>query len=97
MLGGHGGSQSSDNDNLLTLHPPEQRNRIIVRGSMVAPVGQNKGVKHLDHFIIDVPDIIRSYMIRHDLRHSIRQLVGIACDRRKNDRNCIHGYLLSTS
>ena len=75
----------ADDDDFLAFHVLKQRDGIVVRRAVVAPVRQHEGIEFLDHFPVDIADIIRPDVIGYDLRRRFRQAEGVAGDGGKHD------------
>ena len=76
-----GDSERADDDELLSVHPGYQVDRVVVRRSVIAPIGKDKGIEFIYHLIRDVADVVGPDMIGHRLRRRDRELVGISRDR----------------
>ena len=56
---------------------------------MIAPIGENEGIKFFDHLIVYVTDIIWSHMIGHCFRYGCGKFIGVAGNCGENDWNCV--------
>ena len=80
-------AQGADNNDLLALHAVNQVNRIVVCRAMITPVGQHEGIEQIDHFLVDIADVIGADVVG---RGRLGQAKSIAGDGGKNDGDFIH-------
>ena len=78
-------AKRTDDDDFLALHVFKERDGIVIRRAVVAPVGQHEGIKLINHFPVDIADIIWPHVVGNHLRRRLRQAEGIAGDGRKHD------------
>ena len=83
-------AQGADDNDLLALHAVNQVNRIVVCRAMIAPVGQHEGVEQIDHFLVDIADVIGADVVGRYRRGRLGQAESIAGDGGKNDGDFIH-------
>ena len=83
-------AQGADDNDLLALHAVNQVNRIVVCRAMITPVGQHEGVEQIDHFLVDIADVIGADVVGRYRRGRLGQAGSIAGDGGKNDGDFIH-------